>query len=79
MVAIFVKKGQVCEWSAKTGKWNTLDLEGTFSDPTLTRPLRVEELLDAAEVDNAVARGAGRRQAGSAGGAASLSGRAAAR
>lgn len=56
VVAIFVKKGQVCEWSAKTGKWNTLDLEGTFSDPTLTRPLRVKELLDAAEADNAVAR-----------------------
>ncbi len=56
LVAIFVKKGQVCEWSVKAGTWETLDPDGTFSDPTLTRPLRVKELLDAAEADNAVAR-----------------------
>jgi hypothetical protein len=56
VVAIFVKKGEVCEWSAKNGTWQTLDPEGTFSDPTLARPLRVKELVDAAESDNAVAR-----------------------
>jgi hypothetical protein len=56
VIAIFVKKGEVREWSAKTGAWTTLDPEGTFSDPTLARPLRVKELIDAAEADNAVAR-----------------------
>jgi hypothetical protein len=55
VVAIFVKKGEVCEWSAKRGTWTTLDPEGTFSDPTLARPLRIKELVDAAEADNAVA------------------------
>lgn len=56
LVAIFVKKGEVCEWSAEAGAWKKLDPEGTFADPTLARPLRVKELLDAAEADNAVAR-----------------------
>ena len=53
VVAIFVKKGEVAEWSARS--WQTLDPEGTFSDPTLARPLRVKDLLDAAEADDAVA------------------------
>ena len=56
VVAIFVKKGEVCEWSAELGTWKTLDPEGTFSDRTLARPLRVKELVDAAEADDAVAR-----------------------
>ena len=56
VVAIFVKKGEVREWSASAAAWKTLDPEGTFSDPTLARPLRVKELIDAAEADNAVAR-----------------------
>jgi hypothetical protein len=56
IVAIFVKKGTVSEWSPKKGTWQALDPEGMFSDPTLARPLRVKELLDAAEADNAVAR-----------------------
>jgi hypothetical protein len=54
VVAIFVKKGEVAEWVA--GAWKKLDPEGVFSDPTLTRPLRVKELIDAAEADNSVAR-----------------------
>jgi hypothetical protein len=56
VVAIFVKKGEAREWSAKKGEWTRLDPEATFSDPTLARPLRVRELLDAAEADDAVAR-----------------------
>lgn len=56
VIAIFVKKGDVCEWSTATGSWKKLDLDSTFADPTLARPLRVRELLDAAEADNAVAR-----------------------
>jgi hypothetical protein len=54
LVAIFVKKGEVCEWSPRTGTWKKLEPEGTIADPTLARPLRVKELLDAAEADNAV-------------------------
>jgi hypothetical protein len=54
VIAIFVKKGEVAEWAATA--WKKLDPEGTFSDPALTRPLRVKELLDAAEADNSVAR-----------------------
>jgi flagellar biosynthesis/type III secretory pathway protein FliH len=56
VVAIFVKKGEVAEWSPKAGAWQKLDPEGSFRDPTLARPLQVRELLDAAEADNAVAR-----------------------
>ena len=53
VVAIFVKKGEACEW--KSGAWKKLEPEAMFSDPTLARPLRVRALLDAAEADNAVA------------------------
>jgi hypothetical protein len=56
VIAIFVKKGEVCEWSAKKGEWRKLDPEGELHDRTLARPLRVKDLLDAAEADNAVAR-----------------------
>lgn len=56
VVAIFVKKGEVCEWSTKKGGWEALDLGGTFSDPSLVRPLPVKALLNAAEADDAVAR-----------------------
>src|SRR5262249_39443118 len=56
VIAIFVKKGEVCEWSAKDGSWTLLDPKSTLSDSTLARPLRISELLDAAEADNAVAR-----------------------
>jgi hypothetical protein len=56
VVAIFVQKGEVCEWSATTGAWETLDPDGTFEDPTLVRPLGVRELVDPNEADNAVAR-----------------------
>jgi hypothetical protein len=54
LIAIFVDKGEVCEWCPSTGDWNTLDPEGTFADPTLVRPLRIRELLHPAEADNAV-------------------------
>jgi hypothetical protein len=55
VVAIFVKKGEVREWSGPEG-WKKLPPESTFSDPTLARPLLIRELLDAAEADNAVVR-----------------------
>jgi hypothetical protein len=56
IVAIFVKSGEACEWSAEKGGWTKLDPDGIFSDRTLARPLCVKELLNAAEADNAVAR-----------------------
>ena len=56
VIAIFVKKNEVREWSPSTGSWLTLDAEGTLTDSTLARPLRVKDLLDVAEADNAVAR-----------------------
>ncbi len=54
--AIFVKKGQVAEWSAKRGELVTLDLDGEIADRAFATPVRVRELLDAAEADNGVAR-----------------------
>lgn len=56
LIAIFVKKGEVCEWSPAAGGWRKLDGDSALVDPTLARPLRIEELLDAAEADNAVVR-----------------------
>lgn len=56
LIAIFVKKGDVCEWSAQAKTWKKLELDGMLSDRVLSRPLRVRALLDAAEADNAVAR-----------------------
>jgi hypothetical protein len=56
VIAIFVQKGEVGEWSAKSGGWHKLEPDALFSDPTLAQPFRVRELLDAAEADNAVAR-----------------------
>jgi hypothetical protein len=56
VVAIFVKSGEACEWSAEKSGWTKLDPDGIFSDRTLARPLYVKELLNAAEADNAVAR-----------------------
>jgi Uma2 family endonuclease len=56
VVAVFVKTGNVCEWSKSEGDWLPLDLEGTLEDACLSRPIRVKALLDAAEADNAVAR-----------------------
>lgn len=56
MLAIFVKRGEVWEWSAKAGEWMRLDPEGTFTDRTLARPLSIKALLHAAEADNAVAQ-----------------------
>ena len=52
--AIFVKEGRIAEWK---GAWDTLAANGTIRDRVLARPLHVQELLDAAEASNAVARG----------------------
>jgi hypothetical protein len=56
VVAVFVKTGKVCEWSAQKGAWKELDGDGALDDPCLGRPVPVRALLDAAEADAAVAR-----------------------
>lgn len=54
LIAIFVKKGEVAEWSAKDKRWVPLELDATLEDPTLTRPMLIRALLDAAVADNEV-------------------------
>jgi hypothetical protein len=56
VIGVFVKKGTVEEWQPRAKKWRPLALSGAISDPCLVRPLSVEALLDAAAVDDEVAR-----------------------
>jgi hypothetical protein len=56
VVAIFVKKGEVHEWSPQDGAWKPLDLDESLRDPVLATPLPVRALLQATEPDDAVAR-----------------------
>lgn len=53
--ALFVKQGEVCEWSASSRTWEPLAPESSIEDPCLHPPLKVEALLDAAAADAAVA------------------------
>src|SRR5262249_23957761 len=55
VIAVFVKKNEVCEWRA--GAWQRLDPEGLLTDATLAGPVRVRAMLDAAAADDAVAQG----------------------
>jgi hypothetical protein len=54
LFAIFVKKGEVHEWAGK--EWRPLSRDAAITDPTLSLPIGVTALLDAAEADDAVAR-----------------------
>jgi hypothetical protein len=54
LLAIFVKQGEVREWSPSKKDWVTLPLDGKLEDPTLARPVEIEALLDAAAADDAV-------------------------
>jgi hypothetical protein len=54
LLAIFVGRGQVCEWSNTEHRFVQLSLDGELEDPTLARPLPIRALLDAAQADNAV-------------------------
>jgi hypothetical protein len=56
VVAIFAKTGEVREWSPQMNAWRVIDPKSTFEDPTLTRPISVAALVDAAEADDAVVR-----------------------
>jgi len=51
--ALFVKTGQVCEWSPKEG-WRPLAPTSWIEDSCLAIPLAVAALLDAAVADDAV-------------------------
>lgn len=54
--AIFVKKGEVCEWSTRLGAWQPLGPEDEIRDKTLSAPIPIKALLDGAEADKAVVR-----------------------
>ena len=54
LLAIFVKRNEVCEWSTSEHRFVPLPLDGKLDDPTLTRPILVRALLDAALADDAV-------------------------
>jgi Uma2 family endonuclease len=54
LIAIFVKKGEVAEWSAETKSWIPLPLDAALHDSTLARPMLIRALFDAAVADNEV-------------------------
>lgn len=55
--AIFLKRPRVCEWSAESGSWRTLDRDSQIEDPCLVTPLPVAALLDAGAAAIAVVKG----------------------
>jgi Putative restriction endonuclease len=54
LIAIFVKKNEVADWSPETKRWIPLPFDTKLEDPTLARPMRVQALFDAAVADNEV-------------------------
>jgi hypothetical protein len=56
IIAIFVKKNEVCEWSHERGSWVVLDPSSALEDRTLAQPIPIRALLDRAEADNVVVR-----------------------
>jgi hypothetical protein len=54
LLAIFVARNEVCEWSVAEHRFVTLSLDDTLVDPTLARPIPIRALLDAAQADDAV-------------------------
>ncbi len=57
IVAIFVKRGEVCEWSPERNDWIVLDPTGVLEDPVLAEPLPVRAMLDRTEATRAAIRG----------------------
>ncbi len=55
--AIFVKKGEVAEWSPSEKRWVTLHPSSSIVDKRLVEPLPVKALVDAVEAKRAVASG----------------------
>ncbi len=54
LFAIWVKKGQVCEWSLESRSWRPLTPGTQIEDLCFVAPLAVEALIDAAAADQAV-------------------------
>lgn len=54
LLAIFVARKEVCEWSVSENRFVPLSLDDQLDDPTLARPIPIRALLDAALVDDAV-------------------------
>jgi hypothetical protein len=54
LLAIFVKRNEVCEWSVAEHRFVTLSMDDSLVDPTLARPIPIRALLDAALADDAV-------------------------
>ena len=55
--AIFLKRSRVCEWSAESRSWRTLDPGAEIEDPCLVAPLPVAALIDAGAAAVAVVKG----------------------
>ncbi len=55
-IAIFVKTGEVKEWSAASQGWRQLDLRRSLQDRCLIQPLPLRALFDAAQAEVAMAR-----------------------
>ncbi len=53
--AIFVKKGEVAEWSTAEKQWVTLHPSSSIEDDRLVAPIPVKALLNVPAADNAVA------------------------
>lgn len=54
LLAIFVARNEVCEWSTNEHRFVPLSLDSQLDDPTLARPIPIRALLDAALADDAV-------------------------
>ena len=54
LLAIFVKRSEVCEWSIDEHRFVTLSMDSQLDDPTLVRPIPIRALLDGAQADNVV-------------------------
>ncbi len=55
-IAIFVKTGEVREWSAASQGWRRLDLRRSLQDRCFVQPLPLGALFDAARAEVAMAR-----------------------
>lgn len=56
VIGIFVKTGQVCEWSKAEGKFVAMNQDAMFEDPMLVRPIAVRALIDQAFGEDEAAR-----------------------
>ena len=56
ILAIFVERGEVREWSRERDDWVTLDSGGMLEDRTLATPIPIHALLDRAAANRAVVR-----------------------